>query len=344
MRSNRLATIILLGSVLGALNACTNDALVGSPGDVGADGGAPADADGVTWMTSRAAFRSRFCDGSTQRLCTGWLRCCGGIPYTDEAQCAAERASTDCGAFVDSLAGLDDGRLQIDGSALSRLLDQRVFTPECEFDPGLVTGHHVLHGDLPVGAACEGTSEDPSGLFACELGLVCRRGRAEPDGRVRGVCEMPGTLGAPCDPDARWYDVILSRGCATSLRCATDGTCQPLVPLGGECDRGSDCESSNCRYEDGRGACAPVPPVVSACPRCAIIVDRRPGGCSVTFRGCPGSAETFYRVECVDSECRCERNGLTSRVGAEIPDLCATEVPRDDLVAGARDGCGFPLY
>ena len=347
MRSNWLATIALLVSLVGAVSACTNDALIGQSGDGGADGQAPADADGVMGMTSRAAFRARFCDGSTQRLCNGWLRCCVEIPYADEAQCAAESAATDCGAFVDSLAGLDDGRLQIDGSALSRVLDQRVFTPECEFDPGLATGHHVLHGDLPVGAACEGTSEDPSGLFACELGLVCRRGPAQPDGRVRGVCETPGALGEPCDRDAPWYDLLLTPVCESSLRCAPDETCQPLVPLGGECDQGSDCESSNCRYEDGRGACASIPPVSARCPRCALTTAPASTGtgCSVTFRGCPGSAATRYRIECVGSECRCERDGVVvGRFGAEISALCTTEVSRDDQVNAAREGCGFPLY
>ncbi len=144
-------------------------------------------------------------------------------------------------------------------------------------------------GNTGAGGSCEGAYTTPFSADNCSPGLTCFEGRlcARPEHTwpelVEGQpCGVGGrcVTGLYCDPlqSACVREVGLGEPCNVVAACeygaycsgvdAGEGTCVPLLPLGGACDPSDNqpceptCSDGGCRYNSCiAGTCAAMQPV-----------------------------------------------------------------------------------
>lgn len=221
----------------------------GSSGAGGTGGGGQGGSGG---SVSGPITPDLICDRLAEIQCASQDACCddGSRKHASRDECfAAQKSICEDELTIEAVAS--DSSVQYDpeaGAASFNSFEERALS--C--DTSIVSWANstegflgLLQGTLGSDEMCAGNAIDAGGnraaFFRCQGELTCMGGNFTP-----WTCQERSSQGGQCV-----IDVNCQQGsglaCDTSLDMpSTDGSCVSLLPMGGACDRGTQCESSVC--------------------------------------------------------------------------------------------------
>lgn len=290
--------------------------------------------------------------------CVGFILAPGvTLTTADVAACTAEIAESPClggGWDYPSCTGQRSGLLYPHGVRKGTLSPGAACFADAQCDSGACSSASLFscgfcYRVVALGAPCGGTPDHCEDEAQCTEG-ICQHGgkkpgeecvdfgggdcqktafcRTQPPGGGNGTCTLWSELGEPCGQDLL---------CAQGTRCAA-GVCRPLLPAGGSCTGGEDCQSASCF----QGICRD--PVYGLGPGADCSLGECGPGlvCLGDLPTCTDLAIQPEGAACDDSE-RCAPGLFCDRGGACTTGSCLGSLGICRALPGPGEPCGATL-